>query len=503
MTSSEKLNILIVDDKKENLLAITCLLEDFDVNIVTSTSGNEALAKVLKYDFVLVLMDVQMPVMDGFETATIMHAQVKTPIIFITAIFPEKKYISKGYEAGAVDYLLKPIDPQILRSKVKVFLDLYEQKRLLENEIKVRKQAENTIKELNESLERRVIERTEELRESEMKYGILAQTSPVGMWHTDANGDCLYVNERWCEITGLTVEDALHDGWAQNLHPDDRDRVFKEWHDTAKNKQDFKSEYRFTLPNGTTTWVYGQAIPEIDKNGVVVGYVGTITDITERKKFEDQISSSLKEKDVLLKEIHHRVKNNMQVITSLLRLQSERIEDKQLHDIFLESQNRIKSMALIHEELYISKDLTSIEFYHITRNLISSIMRSYEIGPGRITVNMTGNEVLLDVNKAVPCGLIINELVSNSLNHAFPEGKKGELKISMCKVEGPSLADGQMRSKMELIISDNGVGLPEDMDFKSTKTLGLELINTLVQQLNGTIELNRTKGAEFKIVFDV
>ena len=154
MPLSEKPKILIVDDKNENLLALAGLLEDFNVDIVTATSGNDALAKVLKHDFVLVLMDVQMPMMDGFETATIMHTQVKTPIIFITAVFPEKKYISRGYEAGAVDYLFKPIDPKILRCKIKVFLDLYEQKMLLKNEIKVRKQAEEQLIEKSNKMER-------------------------------------------------------------------------------------------------------------------------------------------------------------------------------------------------------------------------------------------------------------------------------------------------------------------------------------------------------------
>jgi len=142
---SKKPNILIVDDVKENLLAQSALLEDFDVNVITAIDGNEALAEVLKHDFALIIMDVQMPVMDGFETATIMRTQVNTPIIFVTAISVENRYIFKGYEVGAVDYMLKPIEPEILKSKVKVFLDLHEQRVLLENEITERKKAEQAL----------------------------------------------------------------------------------------------------------------------------------------------------------------------------------------------------------------------------------------------------------------------------------------------------------------------------------------------------------------------
>jgi len=142
---SKKPNILIVDDVKENLLAQSALLEDFDVNVITAIDGNEALAEVLKHDFALIIMDVQMPVMDGFETATIMRTQVNTPIIFVTAISVENRYIFKGYEVGAVDYMLKPIEPEILKSKVKVFLELHEQRVLLENEITERKKAEQAL----------------------------------------------------------------------------------------------------------------------------------------------------------------------------------------------------------------------------------------------------------------------------------------------------------------------------------------------------------------------
>lgn len=494
-TENSELRILLVEDNEHDRIAFKRAFKDSGIacTITEYDRAEDALERLQSDEssFDVVITDHGLPGMSGLEFCKeLLARKARLPLAILTGKGTEQ-IASEALKSGVYDYIIKDDYDgylKLLSITVMEIVKKHEDKQF-------REKAEKEIKELNESLERRVIERTEELRKSEMKYSILAQTSPVGMWHSDANGNCLYINERCSEIIGLSVEDALQDGWAQNLHPDDRDRVFKEWYDTAKNKQVFESEYRFTLPNGKTTWVYGQAIPEIDKNKIVVGYVGTITDITERKKFEDQISSSLKEKEVLIKEVQHRVKNNMQLITSLLRLQSERIEDKHLHDIFLESQNRIKSMALIHEELYKAKDFTSIEFYNITRSLINSVMRSYEIDPNRVAVNMIGNEVLLDVNKAISCGLIINELVSNSLKYAFPEDKKGELKVSICRIEDP-------KSRMELIISDNGVGLPEDIDFKNAKTLGLDLVNTLTDQLDGAIELDRSKGTEFKITFE-
>ena len=220
-------------------------------------------------------------------------------------------------------------------------------------------------------------------------------------------------------------------------------------------------------------------------------------DITERKRAEEQINASLKEKEVLLKEIHHRVKNNMQIMASLLRLQSEGIKDKHLLDLFNESHNRIKSMALIHEDLYSGKDLARIDFDQYTRKLTGRLIKSLGVDPNRIITNVNIDNVFLGVDTAIPCGLIINELFTNSLKYAFPldklKDKKGGIRID-CHSNS---------TEHTLVFSDNGVGLPEDIDFHKTDTLGLELVRTLVNQLKGTIELNRNNGTEFKITFRV
>ena len=224
-------------------------------------------------------------------------------------------------------------------------------------------------------------------------------------------------------------------------------------------------------------------------------------EITERKRAEAQLNESLKEKEVLLKEIHHRVKNNMQIISSLLNLQAGRIKNKKMQEMFKVSQDRIKSMALIHEKLYHSKDLARIDFSDYIRSLTSNLFSIYRVGMEAINIKLDLDEFYLDINTAIPLGLIVNELISNSLKYAFHEerawgegGKsQGEIRISL-------RSDNEGRTK--LVVRDNGVGFPKDLDFRKTKSLGLQLVNDLVEQIDGSIELQRRGGTAFKITFD-
>jgi two-component sensor histidine kinase len=215
-------------------------------------------------------------------------------------------------------------------------------------------------------------------------------------------------------------------------------------------------------------------------------------EIAERKRAEEQIKASLGEKEVLLKEIHHRVKNNLQVVSSMLQLQSRNIKDKETIEMFQESRNRVRSMALVHERLYQSRDLARVDFAKYIQSLANYLCRSYGVNTNVIQLKTNLHDVLLGVDTAIPCGLILNELVSNSLKHAFPDGREGEIHIEL-RSEG--------NGKFTLMVSDNGVGLLKDLDFRNTESLGLQLVNTLVNQLEGTIELDRRGGTTFKITF--
>jgi two-component sensor histidine kinase len=216
-------------------------------------------------------------------------------------------------------------------------------------------------------------------------------------------------------------------------------------------------------------------------------------DITEREEAEEQIKASLQEKEVLLKEVHHRVKNNMQIISSLLSLQSGYIPDESLREMFKESQNRIKSMALVHEKLYQSKDFAKIDLNEYVKTLVRDLIRSYGQKAGDIVVKIDIGTVYLGVDLALPCGLIINELVSNSLHHAFPGDRRGELHISLHSVG----------NTVKLVVKDNGVGIPPDIDYRDTESLGLRLVTILAEdQLHGRIELDQSEGTEFCIIFE-
>jgi two-component sensor histidine kinase len=216
-------------------------------------------------------------------------------------------------------------------------------------------------------------------------------------------------------------------------------------------------------------------------------------DITERKRSEEKIRTSLKEKEVLLKEIHHRVKNNLQVISSLLNLQANQIRDKESAAVFRDSQSRVKAMSLVHERLYQSSDLARIDFAGYVQDVTRHLLRSYQSGPHRVKLQVDVDPVSFNIDTAIPCALIINELVSNAMKYAFPNGREGEIHIRLNQLD----ATGDLN----LCISDNGVGFPVNVSWEKTDSLGLQLVRSLTDQLNGTIQCQLDQGSRFDIRF--
>ena len=229
----------------------------------------------------------------------------------------------------------------------------------------------------------------------------------------------------------------------------------------------------------------------LKRDAAVVGQRGVILDVTELKRAEDEIKASLKERETLLKEIHHRVKNNMQVVSSLLSLQAAQATEPETIETLNESQRQIRSMALIHEKLYRSGSLAEIDFGDYVESLVGELLRMYNVPLGVITVTTDIENVQLGVDTAIPCALIINELVSNSLKYAFPDGRTGGVTVALQRANGAYM----------LTVADDGVGFPADVDFRATDSLGMQLVVTLVNQLEGTITLDRTSGTTFVITF--
>ena len=244
--------------------------------------------------------------------------------------------------------------------------------------------------------------------------------------------------------------------------------------------------------DGTRLNLFSSAASLKSAAGQTIGAVVMFVDITETLKVQDELRRSLNEKEVLLKEIHHRVKNNLQVISSLLSLQSERIRDKEAQDVFKDSQNRVRSMAMIHERLYRSQDLAHVDFGEYVRSLSISLFNSYRTALPRVTCDIAVEDMQVDVDIAVPCGLVLNELISNALKYAYPGGSAGVISVRLREV-APFM--------VELAIEDDGVGLPPGIDLKDGTSLGYQLVHLLVAQLGGNIEVKSDHGVHVTVTF--
>ncbi|MEG4986770.1 PAS domain S-box protein [Microcoleus sp. BR0-C5] len=216
-------------------------------------------------------------------------------------------------------------------------------------------------------------------------------------------------------------------------------------------------------------------------------------ELSERKQAEAKLKNSLREKEILLKEIHHRVKNNLCVVASLLELQSNTVADPQVSKMFEESQNRLYSMALIHEKLYRSTNLAQINFGEYLEDLVSNLFHSYNISNNQIQLQVLAEPIFLNLETATPCGLIANELVSNTLKHAFPDGTTGTVSVE-CYQTG--------NQEINLLVKDNGIGFPQNLDFRKTQSMGFQVVCTLTEQLEGTIEISREFGTSFHLKFN-
>lgn len=330
------------------------------------------------------------------------------------------------------------------------------------------------------------------LKESEEKYRTLFQSDPDYTILVGMDGVLLDVNRAAEQITGLLKDELIGRHFMElEIFPNEDLSMHKEmFSHLSKGEYIAPYESRIYDKEGKIRWVE-TLLTIIKKEEEPDSILIINNDITKRKRDDDVIKASLKEKEILLKEIHHRVKNNLQIIYSLLDLQEDYVkENSTAVNVLNESQNRVLAMSLIHETLYQSKDLSLINFSDYIKNLISNLFYSYG-SKSNITQIINVEQIYLNIETSVPLGLIITELVSNSLKYAFPEDKSGKISVKLVNKDG----------EFELTIEDNGIGIPEEISFNTESTLGLRLVNTLVNQLDGTIELNRTNGTQFIITF--
>ena len=334
--------------------------------------------------------------------------------------------------------------------------------------------------------------KAEELvKKSEKRYRELADSLPQTVVELDVTGKLTFANLNGLKMFGYTKDDLEQDFQIlRTIAPEDHERIRANIARAAAGEDPGGLEYTGVRKDGGRFPFMAYTTPVFSENEPV-RLRSIIVDISDLKEKEGRISASLKEKEILLKEIHHRVKNNLQIISSLLNLQSRYEKDPKVRDIFSESINRVKTMANIHSLLYQSEDYARIDFTRFVRELAGQMHLSYDPKGEFATINTHIKNVLLEIGMAIPCGLIINELMSNAMKYAFPEERKGEIDIVMHSEDG----------RVFLTVSDNGVGFPKEINFRETESLGLQLVNDLVEQLDGTIELKTGAGTEFRITF--
>ena len=390
-----------------------------------------------------------------------------------------------------VSHLLSPLEAPIIGSDIAralifilvgtVVATLSERKQILEDRLRA----------YGTTLEQQVEERTSELRQSEEKQHAILDGIADAVIVLDNSLNIVWANRVAVDQYGAVIGKKCYEAckWLQEPCAD---CVARKTHEDGVLRI---SEEESILKNGNRINFMVSCSPIRDPDGGVISVVEVLHDITDHKRAEDQIKKSLQEKEVMLREIHHRVKNNLQVVSSLLNIQARTARDKETIEILSESRDRIKTMSLIHSQLYEGRDLAEINMKGFIDQLLGQLLQSYPIGDTRITRVVRVDDYPFPISTAVPVGLIINELLSNTLKHAFNERDEGKIEVSLTASES---------GRINLTVSDDGVGLPPGFDINATRTLGLRLVKILAEdQLQGNLEVMSDGGTTFRIEFDI
>jgi PAS domain S-box-containing protein len=409
MMDQEKVNILLVDDQPAKLLAYEVILKELGENLISAASGREALEFLLKNDVAIILVDVCMPELDGFELAAMIREHPrfqKTAMIFISAIQVSDIDRLRGYEMGAVDYVPVPVVPEVLRAKIKVFAELYRKTRQLER--------------LNVELEDRVRARTAELEdsharllESEQRRSLAIAAGKMGSWDWDwVNGDWMW-DEGQYQILG--VDPASFELTPANIqsvcHPDDVHKLHKAWASFARGEKSYEAEFQIIRPDGEVRWCIGTAAASTDKDGRVIRVSGVTVDITERKQAEER-------QTLLAREVDHRAKNALALAQSIVRL----TQGDNVQSYVRSVEGRINALARVHTVL----SLSSWQGAEIGK-LIDEELAPYSTGD---QVALRGAEVQLQPATAQTVALALHELVTNSAKYGALSTLKGRLEVN-------------------------------------------------------------------------
>ena len=336
----------------------------------------------------------------------------------------------------------------------------------------------------------------QQLLESESRYRAIAENSLDIISENLMDGTTLYVSPSAARVTGFDQEDRLQQSTFDRAHPDDLPSIRKAVTTLIETGQ-ARMIFRYQRKDGV--YIYLESVARRVQNPYVyegVPFMVVVSrDVSDRVAMMQQLEQSVQEKEVLLSEIHHRVKNNLQIISSLLSLQSQFVKDSVSEAVFWDCQSRIKSISLIHETLYQSRNLSRIDFALYASNLVDRLAGSYLGAANHVSVDVPCEEVCLPIDLAISCGLIVNELVTNALKYAFPDGRRGHIEVS--------ISYDRQEQQFCLKVADDGVGFPSNVDLDDPATLGLQLVTTLTQQLDAMISMDNKDGTTFRIYFAV
>ncbi|MEO5360069.1 MAG: response regulator [Nitrospirota bacterium] len=450
----------IIRDRLKNLL----VLDDYDV--FTAECGVEALKVFDAEDPDVIVSDIKMPKMDGIEVLRRVKMKKKTAeLIFITGHGGVDTAI-EAMKEGAFGYIQKPIE----YDELKIEIDKALEKQGMQAKI------DSYVRELQRSVD-----------EWEITFNCVSDCLSIH----DEDFNIIKTNRAFSDTFGLTEEDLNHKPCYALFGCIEGD-VSKCL--SAASRESRESRIKEIFYQDLNAYFEVTVSPIFNREGAFKGSIHIFKNITQRKLNQEKIKASLEEKTLFLREIHHRVKNNMGIISSLIELNIESTADKQVIDMYTEMINRIRSMSLVHKLLYQNDNLSQINFSNYTTDLVTDILNSYSVDPDAVSVVIDiDDDIYIGMDTAMPCCLIINELITNSLKHAFKETNSGRLNISMKDIG---------KKSYELVVRDNGKGISEDFNIDESSSLGLRLIRTLGEyQLGGKIEITVNEGTEFKLSF--